>query len=294
MVGWADAVLLTATYSFPTIPTLLTCRLQDKPLIWSPRGALQASHEWDGARRRSLKRGFERLCALVKPRRCIFHVTAEVERLASLTRFPACDAAVIPNGVETPENLPPREWKPNGVLRLMFISRLDPKKGLERLLAAMPRLGDNTTLDVYGTGEPSYAQSLKKIAEDLEISHRVRFWGHVDGERKLAAFMGADLFVFPTHSENFGMVAAEALAHGVPAVVAHGAPWEDLDARGCGRWISNDVSTLAATIEELRGADLAAMGRRGREWMLADFVWEHRAREMKDLFQKLISERRVK
>jgi glycosyltransferase involved in cell wall biosynthesis len=284
MIGWADVVLLTGTYSFPTIPTLLACRLRDKPVVWSPHGALQASHEWSLARHQSLKSVFEQICRIVKPYQCVLHVTAEPEKQASLARLPGFDAAIIPNAVETPATLPPRIWKPNGVLRLVFLSRLDPKKGLEHLLTAMASLDPKTTLDVYGTGDPCYDRSLKKLTADLGLSTRVHYHGHVDGQQRHHAFVNADLFVLPTHSENFGMVVAEALAHGVPSVVSRGAPWPELEARGCGRWVSNEPESLALAIESLREGDLAAMGQCGRAWMREQFNWDSRAAQMKSLF----------
>ena len=61
LVRCADVVHLTATYSFPTIPTLLLCLIFNKPLVWSPRGAIQDAHEWEGSRRRRLKRVWERV-----------------------------------------------------------------------------------------------------------------------------------------------------------------------------------------------------------------------------------------
>jgi glycosyltransferase involved in cell wall biosynthesis len=291
MIGWADVVLLTATYSFPTIPTLLTCRLRDRPLVWSPRGALQASHEWSLARHQSLKRAFEQICRIVKPRQCVLHVTAEAEKQASLARLPGFRAAIIPNAVEMPAGLPPRIWTPNGVLRLLFLSRLDPKKGLENLLAAMASLDPKTTLDVYGTGDPSYVRSLKKLTADLGLSTRVRYHGHVDGHQRLEAFINADLFVLPTHSENFGMVVAEALAHGVPTVVSRGAPWPELESRDCGLWVCNEPESLALAIESLREVDLAAMGRRGRAWMQEEYGWAGVAQKFMSLCTEIMAAR---
>ena len=284
MVGWADVVHLTGTYSFPTIPTLAVCRLRDKPVLWSPRGALQASHEWSEVRRRSLKHFWESVCRLVKPSRCILHVTAEVEKATSLAQLPGFETAVISNGVDVPDTLPERDWTPNNVLRLMLISRLDKIKGLENLLRALPHIKRPTTLDVYGTGERQYVRSLKSLAVELDISHRVRFHGHVDGATKLAAFTNADLFVLPSYSESFGIVVAEALAHGVPAVVSQGAPWPKLEANRCGRWVSNAPEVLADAVEAMRDQDLAAMGQRGREWMREEFGWEQIADKMHELF----------
>lgn len=290
LAGWADIVILTGTYSFPTLPALLVCKLRGKPLVWSPRGALQASHEWSGARRQGLKRIWERACALLRPRHATLHVTAEVEKDASLARLPGFTADIIPNAVELPPDLPPRVSKPGGTLRLMFISRVDPKKGLEILLQAMARLSPDTTLDIFGRGEPAYVTSLRRLAEQLGVGERVHFRGHVDGEAKRAAFIGADLFVFATHSENFGMVVAEALAHGVPAIVSHGAPWPDLDSKGCGRWVPTTPQAFAAAIQDLRDKDLARMGENGRHWMEKDFSWESRASQMHALFERLVRE----
>ncbi len=289
--NWADVIWLNGTYSFPTIPALLACRLWAKPVVWSPRGALQASHEWSSARRPVLKRAFERVCRAVKPRQCVLHVTAEVEKEASLARLPGFEAAIIPNGVELPAGLPQRLWVPNGLLRLMFISRLDPKKGLENLLQAMPLLGSETVLDIYGTGDPAYVDSLKRLAADLGLQSRVSFHGHVDGERKTAAFASADLFVLPSHSENFGMVVAEALAHGLPAIVSRKAPWQEVETKDCGLWIDNSPETIAQAIGKLRGADLAGMGLRGRAWMEAEFQWQARALELRALFERLLNSR---
>jgi glycosyltransferase involved in cell wall biosynthesis len=290
MIGWADAVLLTGTYSFPTLPTLLSCRLADKPLVWSPHGALLASQNWRHVRNPKSKRAFEWICRRTKPRRCILHVTAEPEKIASLARLPEFDAAIIPNAVDFPRGLPDRLWRPDNILRLAFLGRIDPVKGLDTLLRAIPHLDPKTSLDIYGTGEAGYVRALQNLASDHGVSNRIRFHGHVDGDAKRDAFLNADLFVLPTHSENFGMVVAEALAHGVPAVVTHGAPWEQLDERGCGRWVENSTQALAHAIESLRHADLTAMGKSGRQWMQSAFNWEDRADRMVKLFREICSQ----
>ena len=289
MVRWADAVLLTGTYSFPTIPTLIACRVFGKPLVWSPRGALQATQEWTGVRRRHLKRTWEAACTLARPRRCVLHVTAEIERRLSCERLPEFDAVIIPNAVDFPQDLPSRQWKPGGSLRLMFISRIDPKKGLDILLRVMPTSNCPMTLDVYGDGDSAYVKSMWKLVKSLGLTDRVRFHGHVVGEAKRSAFLNADVMVLPTHSENFGMVVAESLAHGVPAIVSRGAPWAGLDARGCGRWIENSPRGWSEAIRNMYDADLEAMGQRGREWMQAEFVWSRTAERMVELFGNLMA-----
>ncbi len=137
------------------------------------------------------------MCRHLKPRRCVLHVTAEVEKAASCARLPEFDAAIVANGVDVPADLPPRRWRPDGILRLMFISRLDLKKGLETLLRAMPTLDARTTLDIYGAGEADYVRSLEALAADLGVASKVRFHGHVDGDAKRDAFLDADTLRAP-------------------------------------------------------------------------------------------------
>src|SRR5262249_48831174 len=93
-ISRADVVHLTAVYSFPTIPTLLLCKLMGKPIVWSPRGMLQ---RWEGTTRPVLKAVWERVCRAVSPERLILHVTSEDEARQSAQRMPGFDVAVIPN-----------------------------------------------------------------------------------------------------------------------------------------------------------------------------------------------------
>lgn len=289
LTRWADVVHLTATYSYPTIPTLLACRILGKPVVWSPRGALLASHEWEGARRRGLKRAWERACSLILRRtRSALHVTSIKEKDASLARITVGEVKVIRNGVEVPGELMSRTWMPDGALRLLFLGRLDPTKGIENLLHGLALLDDRTvTLDVCGTGKSDYVARLTSMIAALGIASRVRFRGHVDSQDKSTAFATADLCVAPSHSENFCMVVAESLAHGVPVIASTGTPWPRLAERGCGEWIENSPESLAAGIRRVRTAPLEEMGRRGRAWMKEEFDWDAIAREMHQLYRSL-------
>ncbi len=287
LVRWADVVHLTAAYSFSTLPTLLTCRLFDKPIVWSPRGALQATHEWQGARHQFFKLMWEKLCdAIVRGGRCVLHVTSDRERVASLARLPHGFAQVIRNGVDIPELLPPRDWYPDGNLRLMFIGRLDPRKGIDNLLLAVELLRKvKLSLEICGTGDRAYVRMLEELVTRLGIADRVRFVGQVDGEERLTAFMRADLCVVPSHNENFCMVVAEALAHGVPVIASTGTPWKAVIERGCGDWVDNDPETLASAIRRARLTNLAELGQAGRRWMKLDYSWRAVAAEMYGLYK---------
>jgi glycosyltransferase involved in cell wall biosynthesis len=290
LARWADLVHLTGTYSFPTIPTLLACRLLGRPLVWSPRGALQATEEWAGARNRRAKRVWEQACSsILRNGRCALHVTSVEEEHASLARIRVRMARVIRNGVEVPDALAPRPWTPDGRLRLLFLGRLDPKKGIENLLHALALLRDpSISLSICGTGNADYVTHLNRLAASLPNGAQARFRGHVDGQDKTDAFATADLCVAPSHNENFCMVVAESLAHGVPVIASTGTPWARLAERACGRWVDNAPESLARAIAEMRTERLAEMGARGRKWMQEEFGWDAVAKEMRELYRAVL------
>jgi glycosyltransferase involved in cell wall biosynthesis len=292
-VRWADVVHLTGMYSFTTIPTVLTSRVFRKPLVLSPRGSLQATWEWAGARRRALKRIWAFACnAMLARDQCVLHVTSEAERLASTAQVPKADAVIVRNGVEIPMDLPSRSSAEGRSVRLLFIGRLDPKKGLETLLVALAQLDDRSlALEVCGTGDASYVKQLEDLVRSLRLVDRVCFSGHVGGEEKRDAFLRADICVVPSHSENFGNVVAEALAHGVPVIASRGTPWHGLTLEGCGLWVENTPGAIADAINRVRWMDMRAMGARGRAWMQREFGWRAVAQEMVEVYRRVAAAR---
>ena len=283
-IRWADVVHLTAVYSFPTIPTLLTCMLLGKPVVWSPRGSLQS---WRGGIPRSIvKAVWDRLCRAIASERLILHVTSEEEGRESRERFPSIKAAVISNGVEVPEKVEHRQG--NSVLRLLYLGRLHPKKAIENLLLACQMLAGQGmspwSLTIVGAGDQSYTQSIRARIDELKIGRQVRMVGEVYGDVKQALFENVDIVVMPSHTENFGLVVAEALAHGVPVIASKGTPWKRIDDVGCGLWVDNDPESLAKALARMSRMPLREMGQRGRQWIQREFSWDERAKEMADLY----------
>ena len=285
----ADVVHLTATYSFPTIPTLAFCRLFRRPVVWSPRGAIQARLEWVEAENRA-KYLFEHAARLLAPSRTILHVTSPTEAELTGRAMPGMKVETIPNSVEIP-SVPstfPRSEPGERALRLMFLSRIHKKKGLELLLGALADIPD-TLLDVYGTGTKEYEGNLKQLCTKLNIEKRVKFHGHVDGTAREKAFRSADIFVLPSYSENFGNVVAEALAFGVPVITTTNTPWMELKSKQCGECVASNVDAIKDAIKRMGKADLAAMGRAGRRFVADTFSNEIISCRMSRIYEELVS-----
>lgn len=285
MIRWADVVHLTAVYSPPTIPTLLLCKLSRKPVVWSVRGALQ---RWQGTTRALPKKIWERLSdSLCDRDRVVLHVTSEDEGRASSERIRNATPVVIPNGVDVPAANGERQWRPGKQLRLLYLGRLHPIKGIENLLRALVQVDTAASLSICGNGNKQYESSLKSLVRELSLTDRVRFCGPVAGEEKEKQFREADVCVVPSFSENFGMVVAEALATGVPVIASKGAPWSEIERHGCGYWVDNDTQSLVEAIERISSGPLASMGKKGREWMEREFAWPSIAQRMNEVYRGL-------
>jgi glycosyltransferase involved in cell wall biosynthesis len=287
-VEWADVVHLTAVYSFPTFPTLSCCRLFSKPMVWSPRGSLQ---RWDGSTRVIAKSLWESGCRnLALKEKLVLHTTSQAEAAQSLNRLPGVRTVIVRNGVDLPLDI--RKTDSKGELRMAYLGRLDPIKGIEALLEACNLLDPESEpwhLEIGGTGPLPYVNSLKSKVAELGLRAHVDFLGEVSGEAKEDFFANSDVVLTPSHVENFAMAIAEALAHEVPVIASRDTPWEGLQTEGCGLWVDNDPQSLAAAIREIRTMPLREMGRRGRLWMEREFSWHFVSNQMLAVYRECLA-----
>jgi len=260
-------------------------------LVTSPRGTLSA---WALGRNKTLKDWLWPLQRRVLARANMLHATSEVELQEIRAQGFTAPVAVMPNGIDLPDMPPAFERGKGGVRTLLYLGRIHPIKGLDRLLHAWVQLQahhPHWRLVIAGKGESAHVQDVRALASRLGV-HRVEFPGPLYGEAKARAYFAADIFVLPTHTENFGMVVAEALAHGCPAMVSRGAPWSGLVTEGCGWWVDNSVDTLVAGLDaaiQLPPDQLAAMGLRGRAWMERDFGWTAIGQKMNEAYRWVVT-----
>lgn len=195
--------------------------------------------------------------------------------------------AVIPNGVHERQTRSPAGRKSR---RVVFLSRLHPVKGVRELVDAWrsvrPR-GWNLVL--AGPDEAGMLPGLRIAPEDT-----IDYVGEVEGDRKWALLEDASVVVLPSHSENFGVVVAEALMVGTPVIATHGTPWAGLAEERCGWWIPMTIESLAGAIRDATNMDssiLVNMGRRGHDWVERTFAWPAIGRAMSDVYLWLAGQR---
>lgn len=261
-------------------------------MVVAPRGTLEPlalNHKWLKKRiawwlyqRRDLKKAKA------------FHATSqrEAENIRRLGfRQPI---AILPNGVDLPqishESLVV-ENKDSAKKIALFLGRLHPIKNLPSLITAWSHVAPlDWHLHIVGDDDHGHRKVLENQASSQGVKDRVFFFPPVSGTAKAKVFQDANLLILPSYTENFGIVVAEALAHGLPVLTTTGCPWKELVRQRCGWWVEPTPEGIATALNEvvsIESGELHTMGDCGREWVLNNYQWPMIA-EKTELFYEWI------
>ena len=243
-------------------------------LMFSPHGSMSS---WAFSINPIMKYVFWRIFQQPAARAAAcFHATSESE-FADIRRLgfkqPVC---IIPCGVNM---LPFQQGQVSERRQLLYLARIHPIKGVGNLLHAWQKVEHkfpDWDVVIAGPDIGGYLGEMQALSDKLQLK-RIVFRGSLFGDDKLKAYRDASLYVLPSHSENFGLTVAEALAAGTPAIVTHGAPWAGLPEHGAGWWVEVGVEPLVRCFEQALSTSperLGEMGKAGYEWMERDFSWE--------------------
>jgi glycosyltransferase involved in cell wall biosynthesis len=305
--GDYDVVHVHGLWGFASVAAGQAAARRRVPLVVFPQGML-SPYTW--SRGRGLKRAYWRLVERRVVRGAArLHLTsrgeaAEVGRLGL-----GVPAAVIPLGLEPAAFDRPADpgWlrgrlggRDRGRPLVLFLSRLHPKKGVaEVLLPAVTRLRADAYVVIAGGPDataPEYDARIAAEVARLGLADRVHLLGPVAPDDRWPAFDGADVFVLPSHQENFGLVVTEAMARGCPAVVSeHAFACEHLAAADAGRVVPLDPAAVASALDALLAdpAGRAELGRRGREYARQHLGWDGVAAEVAGMYRDVLAGRAV-
>ena len=271
----SDVVHAHGVWTMVSISAGLVAPGRRAKFVMSVRGGVSP---WTLGHRRAIKRCLWPFQRKGLARADLLHVASAREYRWVRAVGLMAPVAVVPNAVDVPRNVPAGTSAESSTKTLLFLSRIHPVKGLDRLLESWKSIQEthrDWRLVVVGPGRHPYVKRMRALATRLELE-RIEFKGPLYGDEKARAYYEADLFVLPTNGENFGIVVAEALAHGCPCVVSKKAPWQGLVRHQAGWWVDHDLPELTRTLAEamaLPDSTRSEMGRRGRDWIRRDFGW---------------------
>jgi glycosyltransferase involved in cell wall biosynthesis len=257
-----DLVHIHAVFSFVSLAAGRAAAAAGVPFIVRPLGVL---NRWgmENRRRRVKALSFRWLELPLLRRAAAVHYTSQPEKLEA-ARFGLTNLqCVIPIGIDPAPfaSLPPaaifvfKHPETARTRNILFLSRIDVKKGLDLLITAFARIAPqqlDVRLIICGEGDPAFIVTLKNLAASLGVAEQITWAGQVAGEMRLAAFAAAQIFVLPSHSENFGIALLEAMAAGLPCISTDQVALAADAARDDGvKLAAREASSLAEAMNDL-------------------------------------------
>ena len=294
-----DVIHIHALFSFTSVAAGAIACLRGVPFVVRPLGTLA---RYGVTQRRPLLKRMS-LALIEGPilRRAGFvHCTSRSELEEARLHGVPFRGGVIPLGVDLPKiaasTSASRYLGPGGAgRRVLFLSRIDPKKNIEGLLRAfaiVARRRPGTVLRIAGAGSSEYISGLMALTKELSIAGSVEWLGHVEGDAKAASFASADVFVLPSFSENFGIAVVEAMLAGVPCIVGQGVGIaEESQAAGASLAVAPEPDAIADALSHLLEDDEGRrhMGEKARSWAEREYSTRTMALRLLDLYATLVA-----
>ena len=212
-----DVVHLHAWWNTVSVLSCFIAVVRGVPAIVSPRGTL-SSYSFQN-KNTSVKYLIHQFLGRPLLNRCRIHVTSIREQKAISDLIEPKSITVVPNFVKLPDNPIQTTHEPNGPLRLLFFSRIEEKKGLDILINALKNVTIAWYLTVAGTGDTAYIDQLKNLAADNHIADKINWAGFFDHD-KFDMLSEHDLFILPSHDENFANTVIESLGVGTAVLIS--------------------------------------------------------------------------
>lgn len=284
VVPTVDVVHTHLPFVYPTYAASRAAFRHRKPLFYHQRSAFDPGR----LRFRALKKRLY-IAAIERPimrRATTLIALTAAEQMSYRALGVDTTCRIIPNGVdvmqyrETPDVGVGARWGiPAGETVILFMGRLHPNKGADKLLRAFLLIQarfPETVLVMAGPDERGLERQFRDLVHQAGVANRVIFPGMVSGTEKRDLLARADLFCLPSEGEGFSMAVLEALASATPVLLSLGCHFPEAQAAGVGRTAPTEPAALAVVLAEmLQEPDvLHRMGLRAREFVAQNYSWD--------------------
>jgi glycosyltransferase involved in cell wall biosynthesis len=302
-----DIAHIHAIFSPVTTAAATIARYHDIPYIMRPCGMLDPA---DLRKKKQLKQIYAAL--LEKPNlagAATIHFTSKQEAKISerfglsTNKISRTQDLIIPLGVTnfidklSINNLSDFNSVDSQIPQILFMSRIEPKKGLNLLIPALEKIltqGINFNFILAGSNpqDADYESKIKALIADSPLAKYTKITGFVTGETKAYLLQNADIFVLPSYYENFGIAVAEAMAAGTPVVISNQVHiWEDIQQAQAG-WVSTLEVDAIASLIKIALLDADERKRRGLNafrYAKKHYSWDIIAQQTIQAYQQILS-----
>ena len=265
---------------------------QGKPFVLSGHGTIPRIERFQ-----FIKRVYDHLIGKWQLNNAAGYVAVSVAERKAMRRMQLDSGKirVIPNGVGEIHSPEPGSFRKKWAIDadekiILFLGKITPRKGVQHLVRAFATMRDEARLVISGN-DMGYASHIRRLIDEFRLKDRVLWTGLLDDHRKFEAFTDADVTVYPSVNEAFGLVPLESILSGTPVIVC--------DDDGCGQIIRNtgagdlvpwgDPSALAYTISKrLKEGKVMEEIQRAQEQIRIRFNWHLIAREMTQFYQSCL------
>jgi glycosyltransferase involved in cell wall biosynthesis len=212
-----DAIHIHAWWNLVSVFACIIALTRKIPVVVSTRGTL-SPYSFQN-KNTKIKWAIHMILGVRLLKKSHIHATSFRELQAVQKIVTSKGISILPNFIRLPGQVHQFGNNDTTVFKLLFLSRIEEKKGLELLLEALPLLDFQYHLTIAGSGDEVYVSALKQMANNLKVSNCITWAGFVN-ERKFELFAKHDLFVLPSYDENFGNAVIESLCVGTPVLIS--------------------------------------------------------------------------
>ena len=243
-----DIIHIHSWWNLVSVLAALICWLKGIQPILSPRGMLSNFTFTQG---NSIKKKIiHHVGGKWLLKQTILHATSQLEWQDASVVHSEWKGFILPNIIDLPTKNFPRTTS-SSTLRIVFLSRIHTKKGLELAMRALAQCDFPFQLEIYGDGDKEYINRLKDLAIALKIDSSMMWKGWVAGEAKYNALANAHLFILTSYNENFANVVLESLSVGTPVLVSKQVGMYDYVERSGSGWVCElSVDSIKRTVED--------------------------------------------
>jgi glycosyltransferase involved in cell wall biosynthesis len=304
IVPTVDVVHTHLPFMYPTYAAGRAAIRYGKPLFYHQRGVFDPDRLRFRAWKKRLYIKFVEKPLIKQANTLICLTEAEIASYRALGVNTRCE--VIPNGIDVEKywQVTPEEWHDRlGISRnskvVLFLGRLHPIKGTDRLIRAFLNIRDKfprAVLVCAGPDEFKLQEKFKSmIGGKNSEGGRILFPGMVSGDQKKALLSRADIFCLPSDAEGLSMAVLEAMASKTAVLLSPGCHFDAVETVGAGKIVPKDSESVGAALSDLLSDNdrLKKMGTAGFELVKREYGWDNIVQKLLFVYERGIQERKT-